>query len=200
MKKLVLLVFFFASCNFFSQTESIKSVKIGNQTWMIKNLNVCIFRNGDTIPEAKTNEEWQKAAEERKPVWCFYNNDSKNGAKYGKLYNWYAVNDNRGLAPEGWHLPTESDWMVLSNYLGVSAGKKMKSISGWKDNQGKTGNGGFRESKGNFSPTGISAIFWSKSELNIANAFAFGFSYYYDELGKNDYSKGEGFSVRCIKD
>jgi len=88
-------------------TSDAPTVNIGTQTWMAKNLNVSIFANGDPIPEVKTNEEWKKAAEEKKPAWCYYENDPANGAIYGKLYNWYAVSDPRGLAPKGWHIPIE---------------------------------------------------------------------------------------------
>ena len=70
-----------------------KTVTIGEQTWMAENLNVSKFRNGDEIPEAKTNEEWIKAGNEGKPAWCYYENIPANGEKYGKLYNWYAVTD-----------------------------------------------------------------------------------------------------------
>jgi len=82
-------------------------VVIGSQTWMAENLNVSHFLNGDPIPHVQTNEEWLKAAENRRPAWCYYNNDPVNGKKYGKLYNWFAVNDSRGLAPPGWHIPTD---------------------------------------------------------------------------------------------
>ena len=83
-------------------------VKIGNQIWMVKNLNVETFRNGDHIHEAKTLEEWKIAGENQKPAFCYYNNDPKNGTIYGKLYNWYAVNDPRGLAPAGYHIPYDN--------------------------------------------------------------------------------------------
>ncbi len=119
------------SSNQVKQTGSYKSVKIGNQTWMAENLNVSTFRNGDPIPQAKTNEEWEKAGKDGRPAWCYYENDPKNGAKYGKLYNWHAVNDSRGLAPTGWHIPTDAEWTTLDNQLGDAAGKKMKSTSGW---------------------------------------------------------------------
>jgi len=113
-------------------TGGYKSLKIGTQTWMTENLNVSTFRNGDPIPEAKTEEEWKKADKERTPAWCYYENDPKNGTKYGKLYNWYAVIDPRGLAPAGWHVPIDSEWTVLNDYLGdEAAGKKIKSTSGW---------------------------------------------------------------------
>ena len=85
--------------------KKIKTTKIGEYIWMAENLNVSHFRNGDPILEAKTDEEWSKAGEESKPAWCYYENKISNGEKYGKLYNWYAVNDSRGLAPEGWYIP-----------------------------------------------------------------------------------------------
>jgi uncharacterized protein (TIGR02145 family) len=114
-----------------SQTGGFKSVKIGPQIWMTENLNVSTFRNGDAIPEAKTNEEWEQTGQNKQPAWCYYNNDPKNGAKYGKLYNWYAVTDPRGLAPAGWHVPSDAEWTTLDEHLGDDAGNKMKSISGW---------------------------------------------------------------------
>jgi uncharacterized protein (TIGR02145 family) len=108
-----------------------KTVKIGEQIWMAKNLNVEKFRNGDPILEAKTNDEWKTAAENKQPAWCYYENDPANGAKYGKLYNWYAVSDSRGIAPVGYHIPSYAEWTKLTDYLGSDAGTKMKSKSGW---------------------------------------------------------------------
>lgn len=117
-----------------------KTVTIGTQVWMKENLNVSTFRNGDPIPEAKTDEEWKRAGEEGKPAWCYYDNDPKNGTKYGKLYNWYAVNDARGLAPSGYHVPTDEEWRVLIDFLGNEVEKEMKSTSGW----GSYETGGFK--------------------------------------------------------
>ena len=130
MKNPLILLFLviFSVSNSFGQT-----VTIGNQTWTTKNLNVATFRNGDPIPQAKTDEEWKAAGENKQPAWCYYDNKVANGTKYGKLYNWYAVVDARGLAPAGWHVPTDEEWTVLSTFLGVedAAGKKIKSTSGW---------------------------------------------------------------------
>ena len=110
-----------------------KTVKIGGQVWMAENLNVSTFRNGDPIPQARTKEEWEKAGENKQAAWCYYDNNPANGKKYGKLYNHYATSDPRGLAPNGWHIPTDSEWKTLLNHLGgfLDAGKKMKSKSGW---------------------------------------------------------------------
>src|SRR5688500_3606271 len=90
--------------------DSFKTIKIGSQVYMAENLNVSHFRNGDAIPEVKTNEEWMLAGKEKKPAWCYYDNKPENGSIYGRLYNWHAINDPRGLAPEGWHVATDAEW------------------------------------------------------------------------------------------
>ena len=94
------------------------SVTIGNQVWMTKNLELDEFRNGDPIPQAKSAAQWEKAGANHQPAWCYYKNNPKNGKKYGKLYNWYAVSDPRGLAPNGWHIPTGRDIKKLLYKLG----------------------------------------------------------------------------------
>jgi uncharacterized protein (TIGR02145 family) len=137
---LLLALFIFVLCSINAQT-----VTIGKQVWMAKNLNVEVFRNGDSIPEVKTNEEWEKAWKKGKPAWCYYDNNPANGTKYGKLYNWFAVNDPRGLAPKDWHIPSDSEWTVLTDFLGGEdvAGKKMKSTSGWQNNGKGNNKSGF---------------------------------------------------------
>ncbi len=121
-----------------SKTPYFDEVKIGNQIWMQKNLDVVTFRNGDTIPQVFGNKEWEVAGFEEKPAWCYYNYDSTNGAQYGKLYNWYAVNDSRGLAPEGWQIPSLVEWDIfkyeIHNLNDVHAscdGCKVKQADGW---------------------------------------------------------------------
>ena len=110
------------------------TVKIGDAIWMGENLNVITFRNGDTIPYAKTNEEWISAAEKHLPAWCYFENDSSNKKKYGLLYNFYAVTDKRRLAPKGWHIPTLIEFYTLVNYFGgeLVAAYKMKSTFDWE--------------------------------------------------------------------
>jgi len=110
-----------------------QTVTIGTQVWSTKNLDVSTFMNGEAIPQVTTDEEWDNAGENEQPAWCYYDNDPTNGTKYGKLYNWFAVNDSRGLAPDGYHIPTDEEWTILTDYLGESAaGKKMKCATGWK--------------------------------------------------------------------
>ncbi len=195
-----------------TQSLQIKKVKdseivmIGTQAWAVKNLNVSTFRNGDTIQEAKTNEEWVKAGEARKPAWCYYNNDTLAGQKYGKLYNWYAVNDLRGLAPDGWTISSAEDWTKLMYNLGGAggAGTKMKSTSGWLE--GNNGNnvsgftglpGGYRVENGIFKNIGSTGIWWSSTESNSLSAFDH-YLMFSGSLGKSSNPKQRGESVRCM--
>jgi uncharacterized protein (TIGR02145 family) len=191
-------------------TKDYKTVKIGNQIWMTENLNVDRFRNRDIIPEAKTATEWELAGENKQPAWCYYNNDPVNGKKYGKLYNWYAVNDSRGLAPEGYHIPSDSEWTTLTTYLGGEniAGEKMKSIIGWNENGNGTNSSGFsglpggkRGSYGTFNYVGKVGDWWSSKEGSAR--YAWYRSLIYDDGGYgwnyND-NKENGFSVRCLRD
>jgi len=190
-----------------TNSSTIKSVKIGTQTWMTENLNVDRFRNGDLIAEVKTHEEWVKAGEQEKPAWCYYANDQNNGTKYGKQYNWYAVKDPRGLAPDGWHIPSLKELQSLESYLGSDSGKKLKTKQGWAangngfDQYGFSGlPGGWRAyNDGNFSDKGESAIWWS-STFGMGPCYL-KLSYYSEKVKVGcDSGGGAGFSVRCIKD
>ena len=149
-----------------SKDSERQSVKIGNQTWMKQNLNVDIFRNGDLIPEAKTNEEWMKAANEGNPVWCYYKNDISNGAKYGKLYNWYAIIDNRMIAPEGWKIPTFNDFTDL--FYSINNSDNLLFSENPKGFGVKYS--GDRNSQGDFYNLNKSAHLWSSSMNNEFNA------------------------------
>lgn len=110
-------------------TGPIKTVTIGTQVWMKENLNVSVFKNGVAIPEVQDKDAWEKAGDNKQPAWCYYDSDPKNGVKYGKLYNWYAVVDTNGFCPQGWHVPSEAEWDILVTYLGGNgvAGAKMKA-------------------------------------------------------------------------
>lgn len=98
--------------------NSFRVVTIEDQIWMAENLNVSNFRNGEKIFHAKTSEAWVYANENKIPAWCYYENDTLHHLKQGKLYNWYALVDPRGIAPEGWHVPFLKDWINLSELLG----------------------------------------------------------------------------------
>lgn len=206
---LLVSLFFVSQTHLFSQKNN-KPVKIGEQTWMSVNLNVSVFRNGDVIPEIQSDDDWKKAGEEGKPAWCYYKNDEKNGKKYGKLYNWYAVNDPRGLAPEGWHIPTNDEWMVLVNLFHgpTAAAYYLKSKKGWgkeakADNSSKFSAlpGGMRDDgKAEFLYIGSLGAFWTSTldEDGMAR-----FQSILDRLSYiTSFSdpKDKGLSVRCIKD
>ena len=90
-------------------------VQIGQQVWMDKNLDVETYRNGDVIPQVTDSKEW---AALKTGAWCYHSNNKANGVIYGKLYNWYAVNDQRGLAPKGWHIPSKAEWTTITTFLG----------------------------------------------------------------------------------
>jgi uncharacterized protein (TIGR02145 family) len=127
-------------------SNDFQTVKIGTQVWSKKNLDVSTFRNGDPILYVTNMEDWKNAGYykgAKTPAWCYYQFDPSNNEKYGKLYNWYAVNDPRGLATEGWHIPSNVEWDILKNYLGSEIGKKMKNASGW--DKYKTGGKGYKD-------------------------------------------------------
>ncbi len=191
-----------------------QEIKIGNQTWSTKNLDVSTFRNGDTIPEAKIATEWEKAGDEGKPAWCYYDNDPANGKKYGKMYNWYAVSDLRGLAPSGWHVPSNEEWTTIIDFLGGEelACTKMKSASGWEDFEGKKSNGnntsgfagmpgGYRYLfHGTFNNLGSSGSWWSSTSGESSDAWYIGLHNDETKVMRFKYSWIYGYSVRCVKD
>lgn len=181
---------------------NIKTVKIGTQTWMTENLNLSTFRNGNPIPEAKTIEEWERAGNEGKPAWCYYNNDPRNGAKYGKLYNWFAINDPRGLAPEGWHVSNLDDWNILDLYNKKTNLEKMnfKSFCG--------GTLSIEEGGFTFSDLNHYCEFWTSTDLIVdivsSKLFCVHFLGYSLEENKIMWSfsepKNSARYVRCVKD
>jgi uncharacterized protein (TIGR02145 family) len=124
-------------------SNKIENVRIGNQTWTKNNLNVTTFRNGDPILITKSNDEWKNAGIEGNAACCYLNNDPANGEKYGMLYNWYAVADSRGLAPEGWHVPSDEEFLILADALGgaKNASNKMRSTYGWNKSNGNNESG-----------------------------------------------------------
>jgi uncharacterized protein (TIGR02145 family) len=178
--------------------------------WMTKNLDVSTYRNGDPIPKVTDNAAWAALTT---GAYCYYNNDSTTyAATYGKLYNWYAVNDSRGLAPEGWHIPTDFEWTTLSTCLGgdAVAGGPMKEIgtthwitpnTGATNLSGFTGlPGGFRNDNGTFNGVGYDGYWWSSTETNADFAWYRDLGYYDGDLGSFNGSERFGFSVRCLRD
>lgn len=187
-------------------------VTICNQTWMRKNLDVTTYRNGNPIPQVTDPTQW---ANLKTGAWCYYNNEPANGAVYGKLYNWYAVNDPRGLAPLGWHVPSDAEWKTLSTCLGgVSvAGGKMKekrSERRWYEpNTGATNSSGFTGlpggvrgggTIGEFGSIGYLGAWWSSTEEIGSYASALVLGYQRADAARGVGGKPDGFSVRCVRD
>lgn len=202
----LLLATLLLSC---SNSQKPKTVTIGNQEWMAENLNVDKFRNGDRILHAQTDEEWQQAGRSGQPAWCYYDNDSKNGRKYGKLYNWYAVNDPRGLATEGWRIPSNGDWDRLVDYLGGirAAGAQMKSEIGWAQDGNGTNKSGFtalpggrRSVNGAFIGIGNYGSWWSAPAVYTNSAWYRSVLYHVNSVDTHFRNKEAGLSVRCVRD
>ncbi len=202
-------------------TTNLSSVTICNQTWTTQNLSVSRYRNGDVIPQVTDATQWQNLTT---GAWCWYNNDSATyAATYGRLYNWYAVNDPRGLAPIGWHVPTDAEWnklvkcidpaadTTLSGSQSATAGGAMKEAgtSHWlSPNTGATNSsgfaglpGGYRNYDGTFDDVGDYGVWWSSTEYGTAFAWSRFLNYYYADVARNyGYDKTYGFSVRLVRD
>ncbi len=130
-----------------------KEVKIGQQLWTAENLNEDTFANGDLIYEITSKEQWYEFIDSKKPGWCYYDFDTEN-AKYGKIYNIYAVIDERGLAPEGWLIPSNADWDLLVETIGENNASSLKNSSGWWMNENGTNESGFSGLPGGYMDDG----------------------------------------------
>jgi uncharacterized protein (TIGR02145 family) len=197
-----------------------KTIKIGNQVWMAENLKVTRYRNGDAILNVKSSSNWQFLSS---GAYCAYNNDNGNVATYGLLYNWYAVADNRNIAPEGWHVPTDEDWKELEMHLGMSRseadeggsrgadeGGKLKEAgtASWNSpNSGATNSsgftalpGGYRYSNGAFIDMGDYGFWWSATAYSNRRAWRRFLYYSRPEVYRNQNDKRIGISVRLVRD
>ncbi len=173
---------------------------IGNQKWCIKNLYVSRYRNGDIIPQVQDEVQWASLTT---GAWCYYQNDPDNGFNYGKLYNWFAVDDVRGLAPLGFHIPTDLEWKMFYDYLGTFGGESWRWLI--LDFLGKYGKiaflpGGCRDNNGMFFERLSFGYWWSSKEVNISFAWNLRLSCIINSENMNSKNKRHGFSVRCIKD
>jgi uncharacterized protein (TIGR02145 family) len=177
-------------------------VKIGEQTWMSSNLDVKTFRNGDSIPQAKTENEWYLAVHNQKPAWCRYDTG------YSKWYNWYAVNDPRGLAPSGWHIPSDKEWSQLIDFLGGgrSAVTKIKSKDGWSEGGGTNESGFSANPDGVFDGSwefscgiGVDAHWWSSTEDSTKIGWCWSITNDSTITHSDKNNKNTGMSVRCIR-
>ena len=199
-----------------------KTIKLGKQVWMAENLKVTHYRDGTPIHRETDDSVWDALST---GAYCEYENDLSNVPTYGRLYNWYAVDDVHGLAPEGWHVPTDEEWKELEMYLGMSE-TEVDSIGSRGTNEGckLAGNadlwydsllvsdpafgtsgftalpGGYRNYYGYYDNMTYLAKFWSSSESSSAYAWYRYLYYYYTDVFRYYSSKRYGFSVRCVRD
>lgn len=185
------------------------TVTIGNQTWMTENLKVTKYANGEKISNVSEYEKWSELTT---GAYCNYLNKIPNAHIYGRLYNWFAVSDKRNIAPKGWRVATENDWMTLINYLAgeMVAGGKLKdsTTTHWKfPNTGATNISGFnalpsgiRSSNGEFGSLNKSCSWWANTLADEKNAIGYFLDYSDAKVVRNDNLKTFGLSVRCIKE
>jgi uncharacterized protein (TIGR02145 family) len=201
----------FTTASFGSMTDQdgniYRTVTIGTQVWMVEDLKTTKYRNGDPIPNVTGNSDWAALTS---GAYCWYNNDIANKPTYGALYNWYAANDARYLAPAGWHVPSDAEWTTLVTYLGGTsiAGGKLKEmgLAHWlSPNIGATNSSGFtsvpsgyRDSSG-FNQLKGNAHYWCNALGGQSEWYYFIFN---SQTTCNRFSfyKENGYSVRCVKD
>lgn len=196
-------------------------VTIGDQEWLLEDLKVTHFRNGDAIPNVTDNAEWAALTSE---AYCMYDNSTTYGDDYGYLYNWYAVSDSRGLAPEGWHIPSDDEWKELEMALGMASievdntgwrgtdqGGQLKEVgtTHWQNpntaatnSSGFTALGGGRRSgsTGFFTSNKYYAFFWTSTMYDTENTFVRVLENDRSQINRNAYSGTTGCTVRCVRD
>ncbi len=193
--------------------NSYKTVYIGTQQWMAENLKVTKYNDGSVIPNVTDNVQWSKLTT---GAWSNYNNSDSLGKIYGKLYNWYAVskikNGNKNVCPTGWHIPTDAEWTVLTDYLGgeIFAGVKMKEIGTicWNSpNKNATNSslfsglpGGNRYSEGKCDSIGKASIWWVSSEVTTNGVWGRALYDFNEDVNSICYSERDGLSLRCLRD
>ena len=215
MKKSLLLIFISLTAVLKSKAQSTgsglmdiegntyKSILLGKQEWMMDNLKVTKYRNGQSIPHIQDSIVWNAW---KNGAYVFYKNDTKHGI----LYNWMAVNDSRGVCPTGWHVPSSFEWDTLAKFLGGNevAGGKMKTKLHWETpNTSATNESSFHALpkgmygvNGSFNNIGKNAYWWSSSEHGVSSAWGREIGFNESALFAGHGDKRDGLSVRCIKD
>jgi uncharacterized protein (TIGR02145 family) len=191
-----------------------KTIVIGTQEWMAENLNTSVYRNGDAIVTDLDNSAWGATTS---GAWSYYNNDASYACPYGKLYNWFACVDARGLCPVGWHVPSDAEWTTLTNFLGGEsvAGGKMKSTGTieaetglWNAPNEAANNsigfsgipGALRYFDGYYYEFGNLGLWWSSSESISDYAWYRDLFRFDGAVFRTNDNKHNGFSVRCLRD
>ena len=197
-----------------------KTVKISNQEWSNKNLDISKFRNGEEILEVNSKDEWWDALDKKIPAYCNYEFNASNGDKYGKIYNWHAIADDKGLAPEGFRSPSNADWTLLTDNIGGPESALKLIDIGDESTSNETGfsalPGGYFDAadEGDFYSEGGLVIFWSFEKPEMLGSHIdfnkepepFYFDIEQDEItidrGRNSAASviSCGYYVRCIKE
>jgi uncharacterized protein (TIGR02145 family) len=189
--------------------NSYKTITVGSQTWMAENLRVTHYRNGEPISNVSDNTNWSELVS---GAFCSYDNNPENALTYGNLYNYYAVTDNRNICPEGWHIPSESEWEVLINSLGgdsLAGGKlKEKGTDYWLNPNISASDeimftalpGGYRTADGIFGGIGTKGSWWTSTRADDKIAWNHDISYNFPLLNIRGSEMKMGLSIRCIKD
>jgi len=198
------------------------TVLIGDQCWFAENLRSENYDNGDAIPAGLSDSEWTSTTLGATAVYgegsstCYTNTPDGDACdeawslnEYGHLYNWYAVDDARGLCPSGWHVPTDGEWTVMTDFLGGEsvAGGQMKTTYGWYQAGNGTNSSGFSglpggdrgSSDGSFYAAGFDGYWWSSSPSGSDAWFRF-LGGNYENVGRSGSDRRLGFSVRCVRD
>jgi uncharacterized protein (TIGR02145 family) len=215
------LLFWSSSCSSEDEAPSNSTVKdingniyntvsIGNQVWMVENLKVTKYNNGDPIANLTNAADWNNTV--TTGAWSYWGNDPVANDDYGKHYNWFAVNDVRRLCPLGWHVPSNQEWTMLADNLGGedAAGGKMKEsgLKHWAspntdatNESGFTGLPGGTVGFGAFQDLGSYGRWWA-SNADVVGSYAFFVWLSYDDpyLRMSSTTKEIGFCVRCLKD
>jgi uncharacterized protein (TIGR02145 family) len=208
----VFVSFLFTSINIYPQVtdvdgNSYTTVVIDKLEITVENLNVEHYRNGDKIPQVQNAKDWENL---KTGAWCYYENNKENGKVYGKLYNWYAISDPRGLAPEGWHISSFSEIDNLTMFLGWKsvAGGKMKAKLLWQSPNTSATNetgftalpGGMRDKFGFCSAIITNGYFWTSDMYGEESARFYSMDFDYEGVHMDTFDKRYGLSVRIVKD
>lgn len=180
-----------------------QTVQIGGQCWMAEDLRTTSYRDGSSIPNVTENNEWAGLST---AAWAYYANDDFNSDVNGKLYNWFAVNNSKGICPAGWKVPSDDEWKTLEIELGMSA-EEANSIE-WRgdgigtmmrdENGFSAVLGGTRAANGQFLAGGNNGVWWSSSEIDASTVWTRFLRYEFTQVNRNSSNKTAGYSVRCM--
>ena len=199
-------------------------VQIGDQCWFAENLRTTTYLNGDVIPAGLTDGDWSSTTSGATAVYgeddgCDnYSPDidacdeTQSLAEYGRLYNWYAVDDARGLCPSGWHVPTDEEWTDLEDFISAQGfsgteGTALKSTYGWSNSGNGTDDfgfsalpGGLRNGSSGYSDVAGDYGYWWSSSPSGGNAWYRYLNGYFPDIYQDSVNPRSGFSVRCLRD